>query len=75
MSVKSKPKTELAECAEALRDVTLSTPVADIEEMITEGYLHLEELKAAVHCNPMQISALSHRLDHAEDVLHHKRRL
>ena len=75
MTDEKKPKTELVDCAEALRNFRLSTPTSFMEKMIEEGHLHLKELKAAVNCNPMQIAALTHRLDHAEDVLKRKGRI
>lgn len=70
-----KPKTELADCAASLLQVSFTTPTSEIERLIEEGYLHLEELKATVHCNPTLISALDHRIKAAEEKLEGKRRI
>ena len=69
MSVNAKkPKMELVDCAEALRKVGMSTPIEMIDELIEEGVFHLNELRLVGNCNPIYISGLQNRLDHAEEV-------
>ena len=70
-----KPTTELVDCANALRDVKLETPLEVLEWLIEEGHLHLRELKAAVNCNPTLINALSHRISRAEEKLQDRQRM
>jgi len=67
-----KPKLELAACAQALQNTTIESSISRLEELIEEGNLHLAELREAVHCNPLQINALAHRIDRAEELLKRK---
>lgn len=72
--MKVKPKMELAECAESLRKLNFSDPIAMFEELIDHGYHFCEELKASPKCNPTLISALEYRLRRAESLLADKKR-
>lgn len=69
-----KPKIELGACASALLRLDLSASVNSIEELIAEGYRHLQELQASVNCNPLLINSLAHRIDRAEAILEQKRK-
>ena len=75
MSVKmKKPTMELVDCAEALRKLSLSTPVNVMEELIADGLYHLEELQTSPICNPLLVTSLAARLDRAEAILEQKRK-
>lgn len=72
--MKIKPRTELAECAEALRKLSFSDSTAVFEELIDIGYDFLKELRASPKCNPSLVSALDHRIRRAESLLEQKKR-
>ena len=72
--MKTKPKVELVECAEGLRRLNFSDPVALFEELIDRGYNFREELKASPKCNPSFVSALEYQLNRAESLLADKKR-
>ncbi|OHB05332.1 MAG: hypothetical protein A3A26_01965 [Candidatus Zambryskibacteria bacterium RIFCSPLOWO2_01_FULL_47_14] len=70
-----KPDAALVDVANALRDVSIECSIKELEDVIRAGHLLFEDLRAANRCNPLQISALAHRLDRAEEILQRKRRI
>lgn len=69
-----KPKMELVACATALLELDLSASVSSMEELIAEGYYHLNELRASANCNPALVNSFAHRIDCAEAILEQKKR-
>jgi hypothetical protein len=70
-----KSRSELVECATALLNVGVGTSVDSMNFWIAEGYRHLDGLRAAKHCNPVQIYALANRIERVEYLLEQKQKL
>lgn len=70
-----KPGKELVECAVALNELKMSSPVGLIEWLIEEGYRHLRELRANNGCNPLLADSLAHRINRAELILEQKKKV